>query len=117
MQSASNRRFTDTPMWNSRLSKKMWAAYLADEATPDIAYASPMEARNFSDLPPAYIEVAEFDCLHDEGLEYARALGESGVKVAVNRIQGAVHGFDIVKNASITQAAVAERISFLQRMT
>lgn len=37
-------------------------------------YAAPMLAQSFSGLPPAYVEVEEFDCLHDEGMAYAHAL-------------------------------------------
>ena len=40
----------------------------------------PMLARDFSGLPPAYVEVEEFDCLHDEGTAYAKALEAAGVE-------------------------------------
>lgn len=116
MDTESNRRYTDTPMWNSQLSVKMWDAYLTDPNTPDLAYASPMEAKSFSDLPSAYVETAEFDCLHDEGLAYAEALRAAGVSVWVNETVGTVHGFDIVQNAPITQAAVAARIDYMREM-
>jgi len=113
MCSQSNRRFTDTPMWNSKLSEKMWPIYLTDPSTPMLAYASPMEATDHSSLPPAYIETAEFDCLHDEGLDYARALEQAGVSVEVRETQGTVHGYDIVLNAPTTRASVAARNAFL----
>jgi acetyl esterase/lipase len=64
----SCRRFTDTPMWNARLSVKMWQGYVPNEKAPLMAYASPMEAARFDALPTAYVETAEFDCLHDEGI-------------------------------------------------
>jgi acetyl esterase/lipase len=35
-------------------------------------------------LPGAYIEAAQFDCLHDEGLEYAEKLRKSGTEVMVS---------------------------------
>lgn len=116
MDTESNRRFTDTPMWNSKLSAKMWEAYLTDPDTPDIAYASPMEAGSFAGLPPAYVETTEFDCLHDEGLAYAKALRAAGVSVWVNETLGTMHGFDIVQKAPITQAAVAARIDYMREM-
>lgn len=116
MDTESNRRFTDTPMWNSKLSVKMWEAYLPDPNVPNIVYASPMEAKSFAGLPNAYVETAEFDCLHDEGLAYADALRAAGVSVWVNETAGTVHGFDIVQNAPITQAAVAARIDYMREM-
>lgn len=110
----SCRKFVDTPMWNGRLSRKMWQGYLPDGEIRDVFYASPMEAEDFSGLPAAYVETAEFDCLHDEGLAYARALKEGGVSVVVNETEGTMHGFDIVEKAPRTQAAVSRRIAFMK---
>lgn len=115
MNSESNRRFTDTPMWNSKLSEKMWDAYLTDESTTDIAYASPLEARSFTKLPPTYIETAEFDCLRDEGLAYAEALCAADVPVEVYETKGTVHGFDIVEKAPTTQRAIKARIQYMKK--
>ena len=115
MDTASNRKFTDTPMWNSKLSKLMWQGYLPQESPPSLSYASPMEATSFKELPPAYVEVAEFDCLHDEGLAYANALEAAGGKVERNELAGTMHGFDIVERAPTTQAAVAQRIAYMKQ--
>ena len=41
--------------------------------------ASPIVAESFSDLPPAYIQVAGGDLLRDEGLLYEQKLREHGV--------------------------------------
>lgn len=115
MQTESNQKYTDTPMWNSKLSKKMWPGYLTDSSIPDIAYASPMEAKTFEQLPDAYAETAEFDCLHDEGIAYADALRKAGVSVTLNEMKGTMHGFDIVLKAQTTKAAVAARIRYMQK--
>ena len=114
MVTRSQRDFTDTPMWNSRLSKKMWLAYLPDEPVDNIAYASPMEATSFAGLPDAYVETAEFDCLHDEGILYARALEDAGIAVTVNETKGTVHGYDVITKAPTTQKAIAARIAYMQ---
>ena len=110
----SCRKYTDTPMWNAKLSVKMWQGYVQDENAPDIAYASPMEAQSFEKLPSAYVETAEFDCLYDEGIAYANALLEAGVSVELNETRGTMHGFDIVEKAETTKTAVAERISYMK---
>ena len=114
MQTESCKKYTDTPMWNAKLSAKMWRGYVQNENAPDIAYASPMEATSFVDLPSAYVETAEFDCLHDEGLAYAQALQAAGVMVELNETKGTMHGFDIVEKAETTKRAVAERISYMK---
>ena len=113
MDTASNREFTDTPMWNSRLSALMWRAYLQDPTVSDVAYASPMEAKSFAGLPPAYIETAEFDCLRDEAVAYADVLTAEDIPVKLNSTRGTMHGFDIVRRAPTTQAAVSERVKYI----
>jgi len=115
MDYESCRKYTDTPMWNAKLSVKMWEGYVQDPNAANISYASPMEAERFDDLPPAYVETAEFDCLHDEGIAYAKALRMSGVAVELNETKGTMHGFDIVEKASVTKAAVAKRIAYMNR--
>lgn len=106
--------YTHTPMWNARLSVKMWQGYTPDPNAPDMAYASPMEAASFEGLPTAYLETAEFDCLHDEGIAYAHALQNAGVSVLLKETKGTMHGFDIVANAPTTKSIVKERIAFLK---
>lgn len=113
MDTASNRRFTDTPMWHSRLSAKMWAGYVQTN-TDNLAYASPMEATHFDGLPAAYVETAEYDCLHDEGVMYAEALREAGAAVTLNETCGTMHGFDIVRNAPTARQAVCTRIACMR---
>lgn len=115
LESESNHRFTDTPMWNSRLSKLMLAGYLPDSNVPNIAYASPIDAEDFVNLPDAYIETAEFDCLHDDGIHYAQKLRAAGISVELNETKGTMHGFDIAQDAPTTKAAVEARIQYMQR--
>ena len=67
-------------------------------------------------MPPAYIETAEFDCLHDDGILYAEKLREAGVTVTLNETKGTMHGFDIVEKAPTTIAAVKARIEFMKKI-
>lgn len=55
--------------------------------------ASPLEARDLSDLPPATVVTAGFDPLRDEGVAYARRLEENGVPVVHRNYEDMVHGF------------------------
>ncbi|MBE6813621.1 MAG: alpha/beta hydrolase [Ruminococcaceae bacterium] len=114
MQYESHKKFTDTPMWNSKLNVKMWDGYLPDPTVKGLCYASPMEADSFENLPPAFVETAEFDCLHDEGIAYADALLKAGVAVTVNETKGTMHGYDIVQRAPAAKNAIAKRIQFMQ---
>lgn len=115
MSSESNKRYTDTPVWNSDLSKMMWPAYVPDMDREDLCYASPMQAKYFGDLPPAYVETAEFDCLHDEAVDYANAMHDAGVDVQLNETIGTMHGFDGMLNAPTTQKVLEERLEFMKK--
>lgn len=115
-ESASAKRFTDTPMWNSSLSARIGPMTRVDKDHPDYVWYSPVEAESFAGLPPAYIETAEFDCLHDDGILYGKLLRENGIDVTLNETKGTMHGFDIATKAPTTLAAMEARIKFMQRM-
>lgn len=69
-----------------------WDHY-ADASERSNPYASPLCATDLSNLPPALIQVAEFDPLRDEGLQYAEALQAAGVGVQSRCYEGFIHGF------------------------
>ena len=108
MQTQSMQAFSDTPMWNARLNKKMWQYYLADGQ-----YRSPAEEGDFSFFPPTYLETAEYDCLHDEGVAFAEKLREQHVPVTVRETSGTMHGYDIVRRSAITQESIMARCAAL----
>jgi acetyl esterase len=74
---------------------------------------SPLRAKNFSGLPPAYVMLGGFDPLHDEGQAYADKLRAAGVKVTVADYADMVHGFIYLQTVlpqaheAVTQAAKA----------
>lgn len=114
--SDSCKRFTDTPMWNSTLSERIGPMTKVSKNDPNYVWYSPVEAESLEKLPPAYIETAEFDCLHDDGILYAQLLRETGIEVTLNETKGTMHGFDIATKARTTLDAVAQRVNFMKRM-
>lgn len=111
----SIKNYIDTPMWNSKLNKKMWELYLRNGVYGKREYASPMEAASFENLPDSYIEVSEFDCLSDEGVNFAEALQSSGIHVELYKTAGTVHGFEIAEKSEIVTQSVAKRILALRK--
>ena len=114
-QTESVQQFTDVPVWNSRLNAQMWTLYLREGDFGTLQYASPTKAQSFSHLPAAYIETAEFDCLRDEGTNYATSLREHGIAVQLEETKGTIHAYDGNKKSSITQASLAKRVDALKK--
>lgn len=61
-----------------------------DRSDPRVAV---LQAADLGGLPPAYVAVAGFDPLRDEGLAYAERLRSAGVPVALRLHPGLVHTF------------------------
>jgi acetyl esterase len=111
----SIKNYPDTPLWNSVQTEKMWKLYLKEGIPAKREFASPMEAVSLEKMPPTYVEVAEFDCLHDEGVNFALALQKSGVQVELNETKGTSHGFEIAENSAWVRQMISHRITVLQK--
>ena len=110
----SIKMYRDTPVWNAVANESMWKLYLQNGDHGQKGYASPAEALSFENLPDAYIEVSEFDCLRDEGIDYAAALQQSGSRVELNKTTGTVHGFELSGENETTSHSLQRRINALK---
>ena len=77
--------------------------YLPSDADRADSRVSPLKAADLSGLPPAYVMLAGFDPLHDEGLAYAERLRAAGVEVQIADYPDMVHAF-ILLQAAVPQA-------------
>lgn len=103
-------RFLTTP-----IMKWMWDNYTNNPEDRKSNYASPLQAstEELSGLPPAHIQVAENDILHDEGVAYGRKLDEAGIPITLTEYKGMIHDYGMLNPLShiagvqeaITQAA------------
>lgn len=114
MQTESMKRYFDTPVWNSVNNKRMWKAYLKFATEKEKLLASPMQNELPQLIPDTYIETAEYDCLHDEGICYADKLRAAGAKVIVHQTHGTIHGYDSISGSPITNGHVKKRILALR---
>jgi acetyl esterase/lipase len=119
LDTPSMRAFTDTPLWNRPNAVISWDSYLGAgvPGTAEVSpYAAPVRAKDLTGLPPAYVSVAEFDPLRDEGIDYARALLEAGVSCELHLFPGTFHGSSLVGYAEISRREAAEAVAVLRRV-
>jgi acetyl esterase/lipase len=85
-------------MWTRKSNRYGWTSYLGRPAGgPDVSpYAAPARRDDLSGLPPAWVGVGSLDLFHDEDVDYARRLTDSGVPCQLLVVPGAFHGFDAV---------------------
>jgi acetyl esterase len=92
--------------------------YLRDEKDKTDVRASPLLCTDFTGLPPAFVLLAAYDPLRDEGREYAEKLNAAGVPVRVSLYPGMYHGFFNASGAlnnskhAVEEAAAALRVAF-----
>jgi acetyl esterase/lipase len=89
----STHNIVDSRVWNRDANLAGWGAYLGDldrSAVPPAA--SPAMADDLRGLPPAYINVGQYDLFLDEDIAYARALLAAGVPCELKVYPGAFHG-------------------------
>ncbi len=82
--------------------------YLDKDADRSDPRMSPLLAKDLGGLPAAYVMVAGFDPLHDEGIAYAEKLRAAGVPVTVADYADLVHVF-IYLQTVLPQAGEALR--------
>lgn len=111
-ETQSLKEIVSTPLWNSVNNRNMWELYLGKNESVKNE-AMPMLAKIERSVP-AYIETAEFDCLHDEDVLLAQRLKENGIAVRLSETKGTIHGYDLAMNSKITKQSVEKRISVLK---
>lgn len=91
----SYKRNADAPGLTTRSMDNYWVAYLgAEKAGKSVdPLATPLVADDLSGLAPAYVLVAEFDPLFDDGVAYAAKLMSSGVETGFYAAERMMHGF------------------------
>lgn len=92
-QSASRVAFAEGYFLTKELIDWFWKAYVP--AGTDLAdlRLSPLLAKDFKGLPPAFVLTAGYDPLRDEGRAYADRLIDAGIKTTYVNYPGTIHGF------------------------
>jgi acetyl esterase len=87
--------------------------YIADAAQDLDWRASPLLHADHARLPPAFVLIAGYDPLRDEGLQYAQKLSEAGNRAALVNFERQIHGF-ILMGRVIDEANVAVQLCAAQ---
>lgn len=114
MKTESMKMFTDTPIWDSRCMKMFWDMYLEEYDEDQANYFSISEMDTLNYFPKTYVEVAEFDCLRDEGIEFVKRLQTEGVSAEVHVVNGACHGYESALKSSIVDRCMSGRIDWIK---
>ena len=112
----SLRRFAQGYSLTRELLQWYQRNYLRDERDRSDWRASPLRAKDHSQLPPAYVITAGFDPLLDEGKAYAERLAQAGVDVTYECFEGQIHGFLPMAGAIAAAHHAHYRIGQMLRM-
>lgn len=118
LRTLSATEYTDSPLWTRQNAIDSWNHYLG--ATADRSripeYAAPARAHDLTGLPPAYVAVASFDPLRDEGIDYSRRLTQAGVPTELRLYPGTFHGSSgLFPQTEISQRIDADYTTALRR--
>jgi acetyl esterase len=85
------------------------AHYIPSGVAHDDPRVSVLGVGDLAGLPPAYVTTAGFDPLRDEGEAYAERMRAAGVRVALRRQRGLIHGF-----ANLTAVSRSSRAAMFE---
>lgn len=89
-------------------------SYKASDEDITHPYFSPLLAEDHTDLPPALIITAEYDPLHDEGIQYGEKLQKDGVPVRFLDCKQTIHGFINYPKANGVPEMEEQVVSFIE---
>jgi acetyl esterase len=90
---ASHRRLARGYLLDADVIQWFFGNYLRSDADRDDWRFAPLAAASVAGVAPAWIAVAQYDPLHDEGVAYAEKLRAAGVEVDLVDYDGMIHAF------------------------
>ncbi|WP_432825482.1 alpha/beta hydrolase [Dactylosporangium sp. CA-092794] len=117
--SYSARQMDGHGVWDRTANQMGWRALLGDaQGTPDVSpYAAPARNADWSDLPPAFIDVGSAETFRDEAVDYASRIWRAGGSAELHVWPGGFHGFGyLAPDAAISRTARAAMVPWLRRV-
>jgi acetyl esterase len=98
-ETASHHRFAEGYLLTRNTVTWFYRQYLRSAKDQQDFRFGPLAADDLSKLAPAFVLVAGYDPLRDEGVQYASRLIEAGNRVTLVNYEGMIHGFFIMLGA------------------
>ena len=105
----SVKRFIDTPVWDGKANQLFWKQFLNGQE-----YVSPLQRSSELDIDNLFVEVEEFDCLHDEGKLLYEKARENVENATLLDNRGTFHAFDANYEAEISRKTLNARCKFIE---
>ncbi|MFN0043378.1 MAG: alpha/beta hydrolase [Alphaproteobacteria bacterium] len=100
-------KYRRAPLTTASIDRS-WDFYLGARRPIADPYAVPVKAKDLSNLPPAFVHVAEIDCLADDGIVYGERLGAAGNRGTLRIARRMIHGFLRARHSGPDAAAEFE---------
>jgi len=111
----SRHQYIDTPMFNTKRFEIIEKYYYKNGSFGLERSAYPILLESFVGLPTMYIETAEYDCLHDDGIRAAERGRKAGIDVTLVETKGTFHGYDAIEASPVTKDCMKQRIAALRK--
>lgn len=112
--SDSHKRFSRGYLLEQDTLQWMFTQYLRDENDRNNWRFAPLEHQDLSGLPPAWIGLAEYDPLVDEGVAYNSRLEEAGIATELTIYSGMLHDFarfsNLVDETAVVRSDIAKAL-------
>jgi acetyl esterase/lipase len=100
-------------IWTRASNNFAWSANLSGAPVNPATIAG--LATDFTSLPPAFLAVGELDLFVYDNFAYVGKLLRAGCSVELHLYPGAVHGFDRMVDAAVSQGYARALVEFIQR--
>ncbi|PXW81616.1 acetyl esterase [Nitrosomonas sp. Nm84] len=111
----SHRRFAQGYLLEAKTLQWMFTNYLRTDADRADWRFAPLQASDLGNLAPAFLVLAEYDPLLDEGIAYAEKLKAAGISTQVKIYSGMTHDFarlgNIVSEADQVRKDIASELA------
>jgi acetyl esterase len=96
---------TGRHIWTRASNSYAWSAYLSGAALNEVTCTG---------LPPTFLAVGELDLFVHDNLAYVSKLLAAGCSAEAHLYPGAIHGFDRMVDAAVSQRYTRELVAFIR---